>query len=67
MQLKRGDIKRFREHLNYEAGAYWHTHRRFGNRTRKYGDWLYFQDREKFMVDLQDWLNTNPAVNPASR
>ena len=32
-----------------------HRHHRY-QRTRSYGDYLYAQDREKFAVDLRDWL-----------
>ncbi len=48
---KRGIYKAFREHLNatypeivWRAGA----RGQYGNRTREYGDWLFFQDRPMF-------------------
>jgi hypothetical protein len=55
--MKRGDIKRFREYLNNLPQDVPHQHGRYRQQTRKYGDYLYFQDREKFMVDLQEWLD----------
>jgi hypothetical protein len=62
-KLPRGTIKRFREYLNAQDNSgYKHRHFRFQQRTRKYGDYLYAQDREKFMVDLQEWLTTNPPT-----
>lgn len=54
--VRRGDVARFRELLNAEAGARKHRHNRYHQRTRKYGDYLYAQDREKFMVNLREWL-----------
>lgn len=33
-----------------------HRNGRFRQLKRLYGDYLYAQDREKFMVDLLDWL-----------
>lgn len=57
-KLPRGTIKRFREYLNSLDDGVKHRHFRFQQRTRKYGDYLYAQDREKFMVDLQEWLAT---------
>ena len=56
IKAKRGVYKAFREHLNAASvGIQWRAGDRnqFGNRTRKYGDWLYFQDREMFDVNLQ--------------
>lgn len=60
--IPRGAIKRFREHLN-ALPQYAKHHNKVGKvvyqqRTRKYGDYLYAQDREKFMVDLAEWLAT---------
>lgn len=60
MTTKRGDIKRFREHLNREGaivGAW--TNKRRGQKTRLYGDYLYAQDREMFMVHMAEWLREN--------
>jgi hypothetical protein len=60
--MKRGTIKAFREYLNAKfAGSGVNHHSRCGNRifqqkTRGYGDYLYFQDREKFDVELADAL-----------
>jgi hypothetical protein len=30
-----------------------------GQRKRAYGDYLWFQDREKFEADYQEWLKEN--------
>lgn len=55
--MKRGTIKAFREHLNRTcAGTELHQHGRFRQKTRGYGDYLYHQDREKFDVELAEWL-----------
>ena len=54
--MKRGDIKRFREYLNGLPQTTPHRHHRYRQRVRKYGDYLYHQDREKFMVDLKEWV-----------
>ena len=56
--VRRGDVKRFREHLNAQDDGIPHRNRRYHQRTRKYGDYLYAQDREKFMVDLREWLSS---------
>lgn len=58
--LPRGAVKRFRELLNAQDTGPKHRHHRYHQRTRKYGDYLYAQDRDKFMVDLRDWLTTQP-------
>lgn len=53
----RGTIKAFREHLNAKyAGDRKHRERRFEQKTRAYGDYLYAQDREKFDVELDEAL-----------
>jgi hypothetical protein len=59
--MKRGTIKSFREYLNakFAGSVKHHNHcndRRFQQKTRGYGDYLYFQDRAKFDVELQDAL-----------
>lgn len=55
--IKRGDIKRYREHLNatHKDSSLWRNGTR-GQKTRLYGDYLYHQDREKFMVELEEWV-----------
>ena len=55
MDKSRLTKKMFREELN--AGDYQHSHanNRYGNRKRLYGDYLYYQDREKFDVDFEEW------------
>jgi len=59
--MARGDIKRFREYLNsLDDGESKHQHGRYHQLKRKYGDYLYAQDREKFMVDMEEWLKSNP-------
>ncbi len=59
IKAKRGVYKAFREHLNaaYPEMA-WRAGDRnqFGNRVRKYGDWLFFQDRPMFEELLQRTL-----------
>jgi hypothetical protein len=57
--MPRGKIRAFRELLNrqnLEAGGRLHRNGRFHQLKRLYGDYLYAQDREKFMVDLRAWL-----------
>lgn len=64
--MKRGDIKRYREFLNAEGsitGTLWANGRGRGQRTRQYGDYLYSQDREKFMVDMEEWLRHENTSN----
>ena len=68
--MKRGDIKRFKEYLNkISEGQPMHFNGRYQQRKRPYGDYLYAQDREKFMDDLNEWLSsgTNPAVNKSPK
>jgi phosphorylcholine metabolism protein LicD len=56
-KIPRGAIKKFRELLNNEsAGQPLHKHNQYHQLKRPYGDYLYAQDHEKFMVDLMDWL-----------
>lgn len=63
--MSRGDIKRFREHLNQEnQGQPNHKNGRYEQRTRPYGDYLYAQDREKFMVDMEEWLRSQKPKFP---
>lgn len=53
----RGDIKRFRDYLNaQDTGATKHREGPYQQQTRKYGDYLYAQDRERFDVEMRDWL-----------
>lgn len=62
--VKRGAIKAFREHLNRQyAGSENHRHERFQQRTRGYGDYLYRQDREKFNVELAEWLTKTDVLD----
>lgn len=43
-----------------------HREGRYRQMKRPYGDYLYAQDRERFMVDLQDWLaEGGMGPNPA--
>lgn len=51
--------KQYREYLNelFPANApYPHSHNRYKQRARAYGDYLYYQDREKFEADYQEEL-----------
>lgn len=59
--IPRGAIKRFREHLNSLPGPL-HRNGPFHQQRRPYGDYLYAQDRDKFMVELAEWLTT--AMTP---
>jgi hypothetical protein len=49
------DVREFRDYLN-NIEAPKHREGRFHQLSRKYGDYLYHQDRERFMVDLLDWI-----------
>jgi hypothetical protein len=67
MTIKRGDIKRFREYLNsQDVGDSKHRHLNFQQRTRLYGDYLYHQDRERFNVELEEWLKSQNEPKAAS-
>jgi hypothetical protein len=51
--------KAFREFLNkqeQEIGGPLHRHGVYHQRKRAYGDYLYFQDRDKFDVDFAEWV-----------
>jgi hypothetical protein len=39
-----------------------HVHGRYHQQKRLYGDYLYHQDREKFDVDYQEWLERQPEA-----
>jgi len=56
--MKRGAIKAYREYLNRAyPGVGLGTHAYNGqcaNKSRPYGDYLYAQDRNMFMVNLND-------------
>jgi hypothetical protein len=45
----------FRKHLNDTSTEHHHKERRFMQRTRPYGDYLYHQDREKFEMEFKEW------------
>jgi hypothetical protein len=49
--------KAFREYLN-QLGGENHRNGVYQQRTRPYGDYLYFQDRDKFDVDYAEWIAT---------
>lgn len=55
---KERSMKAFRDFLNREYPDAKHRHGKYRQRTRAYGDYLYFQDREKFDVEYQEWLRT---------
>lgn len=66
VRLPRGTIKRFREYMNAEhANATLHRHNRYQQRSRPYGDYLYSQDRDKFMVELDEWMANQPPAKGA--
>ena len=57
----KGDIKRFKAHLNALAGSRLWKNGRRGNKVRQYGDYLYAQDREMFLFEMKNWLTTLPT------
>lgn len=50
--------REFRDYLNQTYPAPTHRNGRFHQKTRPYGDYLWFQDREKFEVEYAEWLKT---------
>ncbi len=60
-EIQRGDIKRYREILNAKYPGQRHKHNRHHQIRRPYGDYLYAQDRDKFLRDMCEWLPTLPA------
>lgn len=68
----RAQIRSFREYLNKKHADTKHKNRRYEQKTRAYGDYLYAQDRAMFDVELEsalggdarfaDWVKPNPAV-----
>lgn len=63
MNLKRGEVKAFRELLNrMDVGDSKHRHFNYRQRTRLYGDYLYAQDRDKFFSDLTEWKAGRLAI-----
>ena len=51
--------KLFREHLNKLCeNSPNNENGKYRQLKRKYGDYLYYQDREKFNVDYNEWLTT---------
>lgn len=62
IKIKRGLIKQYREILNAqpEESSEKHFHKSgnktFQQRTRKYGDYLYNQDRDKFLWEVREWI-----------
>lgn len=53
--MKRGTIKAFREYMNQKcAGGTKHVHGAYHQTSRGYGDYLYYQDRAKFDVELAE-------------
>jgi hypothetical protein len=55
MSVQRGDIKKFREVLNKADRGDWRNGA-YHQKTRPYGDYLYAQDREKFQIDMMEWI-----------
>ncbi len=55
--MKQGTIKKFREYLNIKLKDFpnW-KHNQFRQLKRGYGDYLYFQDRVRFDVLLNETL-----------
>ena len=54
-KLTRAEYRRL---LNAQDCGTNHRHNRFRQMTRKYGDYLYHQDREKFEVDYAEHNQT---------
>ena len=48
--------KEYRKLLNQQDAERNHKHRRYGQRKRLYGDYLWYQDRERFEFDYQEHL-----------
>jgi len=58
--IPRGKIREFREHLNTLCSkSRGYRNFNYRQRTRAYGDYLYHQDRDKFMVELREWLTAS--------
>lgn len=45
----------FRQMLNRESAGHTHREKRYHQKTRLYGDYLWHQDRERFEVDFKEW------------
>lgn len=64
--VRRGDVKRFRDLLNAQDDGVPHKHNRYHQLICRYGDYLYAQDREKFMVNMREWLlEQNTPTQPS--
>jgi hypothetical protein len=50
--------KEFREYLNSlnDPSVNPHKNGKYQQRTRRYGDYLYHQDRDKFEATYREWL-----------
>jgi len=58
--IPRGAIQRFRAYLNQQdTSGHPHRHLSFQQRVRLYGDYLYHQDRDRFMMELRQWISQN--------
>jgi hypothetical protein len=60
-KIQRGDIKRYREFLNAKGAGQRHQNNRHHQISRPYGDYLYAQDRDKFLRGMCEWLPTLPV------
>ncbi len=49
-------FKQFREYLNNEHKGIMHRNWQYNQKVRDYGDYLYFQDRDKFDMLFNEWL-----------
>ena len=48
----------FRKHLNeINADTANHKNGRYEQKTRPYGDYLYYQDRERFEMEFYEWTH----------
>jgi hypothetical protein len=52
----RAEFRRFLNEQDTLGPATWGPDQRYRNRKRKYGDYIWHQDREKFEVEYQAWL-----------
>jgi hypothetical protein len=59
--MSKPTMKAFREYLNEQErqiGSSLHRHNQYQQRKRAYGDYLYFQDRDKFNVEFEEWIKS---------
>lgn len=62
-KIKRGDIAKFRMWLNINDTGRKFFNYRYRQSKRLYGDYLYFQDKDKFINEMCQWLVREEIVN----